>query len=61
MTANGRLDYFGRTVNVAARLGDQRPGHDVVLLGDVFDQARATARLAPATWRSSRSRRACAA
>ncbi len=38
MTANGRLDYFGRTVNVAARLGDQSRGHDVVLLRGVFDQ-----------------------
>jgi adenylate cyclase len=39
MTANDRLDYFGRTVNVAARLGDQSRGNDVVLLRDVFDQA----------------------
>jgi adenylate cyclase len=38
-TANDRLDYFGRTVNIAARLGDQSRGHDVVLLGDVFTQA----------------------
>jgi adenylate cyclase len=38
-TANDRLDYFGRTVNIAARLGDQSRGHDVVLLGDVFPQA----------------------
>jgi adenylate cyclase len=38
-TANDRLDYFGRTVNIAARLGDHSQGHDVVLLGDVFAQA----------------------
>jgi adenylate cyclase len=37
ITANGRLDYFGRTVNVAARLGEQSRGHDVVLLADVFE------------------------
>jgi adenylate cyclase len=37
MTANDRLDYFGRTVNLAARLGDQSRGGDVVLLGEVFD------------------------
>jgi adenylate cyclase len=39
MTANGRLDYFGRTVNLAARLGQQSRGQDVVLLEDVFDGA----------------------
>jgi adenylate cyclase len=37
MTANGRLDYFGRTVNVAARLGGQSRGGDVVMLRDVFE------------------------
>jgi class 3 adenylate cyclase len=41
MTANGRLDYFGRTVNVAARLGAQSRGEDIVLLGEVYDGARA--------------------
>ncbi len=39
MTANDRLDYFGRTVNVAARLGDHSRGRDVVLLREVFEQA----------------------
>jgi len=39
MTANGRLDYFGRTVNVAARLGAQSAGGDVVLLGEVYARA----------------------
>jgi adenylate cyclase len=42
MTANGRLDYFGRTVNVAARLGEQSRGQDVVLLREVFDRAMLT-------------------
>jgi len=41
MTANERLDYFGRTVNVAARLGAQSRGGDIVLLGEVYDRARA--------------------
>jgi adenylate cyclase len=41
MTANDRLDYFGRTVNVAARLGDQSWGGDIVMLRDVLDQASA--------------------
>jgi adenylate cyclase len=39
MTANGRLDYFGRTVNLAARVADQSRGGDVVVLRRVFDQA----------------------
>jgi adenylate cyclase len=42
MTANGRLDYFGRTVNLAARLGEQSRGQDVVLLREVFDRAMPT-------------------
>jgi adenylate cyclase len=42
MTANDRLDYFGRTVNVAARLGEQSRGQDVVLLREVFDRAEPT-------------------
>jgi class 3 adenylate cyclase len=42
MTANERLDYFGRTVNLAARLGDQSRGGDVVLLAEVFDDVRLT-------------------
>jgi adenylate cyclase len=39
MTANDRLDYFGRTVNIAARLGEHSRGNDVVLLREVFDRA----------------------
>jgi adenylate cyclase len=39
MTANNRLDYFGRTVNIASRLGDQSRGNDVVILREVFDRA----------------------
>jgi adenylate cyclase len=39
MTANDHLDYFGRTVNLAARLADQSRGGDVVVLSSVFDQA----------------------
>jgi class 3 adenylate cyclase len=41
MTANDRLDYFGRTVNIAARLGDQSRGNDVVILREVFKRAAA--------------------
>jgi adenylate cyclase len=39
MTANDHLDYFGRTVNVAARLADQGRGGDVVVLSSVLDEA----------------------
>jgi class 3 adenylate cyclase len=39
MTANDNLDYFGRTVNLAARVADQSRGGDVVLLRDVLAQA----------------------
>jgi adenylate cyclase len=42
MTANDRLDYFGRTVNLAARLGDQSRGGDVVVLREVFDTVTLT-------------------
>jgi adenylate cyclase len=41
ISANDRLDYFGRTVNVAARLGGQSRGGDVVLLREVFERASA--------------------
>jgi adenylate cyclase len=39
MTANDHLDYFGRTVNLAARVADQSRGGDVVILREVLDQA----------------------
>ena len=43
MTANDRLDYFGRTVNLAARLGEAARGGDVVLVEDVYEEARSSA------------------
>jgi class 3 adenylate cyclase len=39
MTANGHLDYFGRTVNLAARVADQGDGGDVIVLRDVLREA----------------------
>lgn len=39
MTANDHLDYFGRTVNLAARVAGQSHGGDVVVLRKVLDQA----------------------
>jgi class 3 adenylate cyclase len=38
VTSNGRLDYFGRTVNVAARLGGESRGGDVVFLREVYEE-----------------------
>jgi len=38
VNANGQLDYFGRTVNVAARLSAESVGGDVVLLAAVMDE-----------------------
>jgi class 3 adenylate cyclase len=43
MTANDRLDYFGRAVNVAARLGAQGRGGDIVLLADTYQEIEAVA------------------
>jgi class 3 adenylate cyclase len=40
MNGNGRLDYFGRTVNLAARLGEKGRGGDLVLLQQVVDEVR---------------------
>jgi class 3 adenylate cyclase len=40
VNANGRLDYFGRTANVAARLGRESRGGDVALLAEAFDSLR---------------------
>jgi class 3 adenylate cyclase len=39
MTANDQLDYFGRTVNLAARVADQSHGGDVVVLQSVLGQS----------------------
>jgi class 3 adenylate cyclase len=37
VNANGRLDYFGRTANVAARLGRESRGGDVALTAEAFE------------------------
>jgi adenylate cyclase len=39
MTANDHLDYFGRTVNMAARVADQSRGGDIAVLHDVLEHA----------------------
>jgi class 3 adenylate cyclase len=40
ITANGRLDYFGRTVNVAARIARESDGGDVVLAKALLEDPR---------------------
>lgn len=40
VTLNGRLDYFGTTVNLAARLEGQSGGQGIVLSGRVHDNPR---------------------
>lgn len=37
VTLNDRLDYFGSTVNMAARLEGQSTGEDIVISSDVYD------------------------
>jgi class 3 adenylate cyclase len=46
VTLNERLDYFGSTVNAAARIVGLSGGHDVVVSGTVRDDPEATAKLA---------------
>jgi class 3 adenylate cyclase len=43
VTQNGVLDYFGSTVNLAARLVSLSSGEDVVVSGDVLDDPEVTA------------------
>ena len=40
INANGRLDYFGRTVNIASRVLRESQGGDVVLAKSVVEQSR---------------------
>jgi class 3 adenylate cyclase len=43
VTLNGRLDYFGSTVNIAARLSDMAQGGEVLLSKRVLDNPEAQA------------------
>jgi class 3 adenylate cyclase len=45
VTANGALDYFGQTVNVASRVQHLAGPHEVVLPRDVFDGLDAAVRV----------------
>jgi len=40
VTLNDRLDYFGSTVNMAARLEGLSSGSDVIISRTVFEDAR---------------------
>ncbi len=42
VTLNGRLDYFGETVNIAARLGGLSSGGDVIISQEVLDEEDVT-------------------
>ena len=46
VTLNGRLDYFGGTVNLAARLQNQSQGDDIVLSQDIAADPAVADRLA---------------
>lgn len=37
VTLNDRLDYFGGTINLAARLQDESQGNDIILSGDLIN------------------------
>ncbi len=39
VTSNERLDYFGRTVNLAARIQNASQGGDVVISGEVYERS----------------------
>jgi class 3 adenylate cyclase len=41
VTANGILDYFGQTVNIAARLQGQAESGELVISGELADEALA--------------------
>ena len=47
VTLNDRLDYFGRTVNLAARLQNESLGGDIVLSEALAEEPGIAARLAP--------------
>ncbi len=56
VTLNGRLDYFGGTVNLAARLQDQSFGGDLVLSSSLATDPGVAARLAPLRPRPEQAR-----
>ena len=43
VTLNGRLDYFGKAVNIAARLGELAEGNDAIVSHAILDDAQACA------------------
>lgn len=45
VNANGYLDYFGRTVNIAARIQNESQGDDIILTEEVFHEPEIQAQL----------------
>ncbi|HEV8636758.1 MAG TPA: DUF5939 domain-containing protein [Chloroflexota bacterium] len=45
VTANGRLDYFGTTINIASRVEHECPGGQVVMTADVYQDPAVQAKL----------------
>jgi class 3 adenylate cyclase len=58
LNANGTLDYFGRTINIAARLQAKSDGDDIVVSSEFLEDERVRAALArlPIPLRPFRSR-----
>ncbi len=52
MTLNERVDYFGTTVNIAARVQDLSDGRDVMASGSIFGERNALDYLREKGWLS---------
>ena len=50
VSSNDRLDYFGRTVNIAARIQGLSNGQDVMLSRDYAQEAEIRSLLEAAPW-----------
>ncbi len=53
VNANGQLDYFGHTVNMASRLQHQSAGGEIVISEEVMEDSRVTALLSQPGTRAS--------
>jgi class 3 adenylate cyclase len=50
INSNGRLDYFGRVVNIASRVGEVSAGDDIVLSNECFSQQVVKNVIAESDW-----------
>jgi class 3 adenylate cyclase len=55
VTLNDRLDYFGQTVNIAARVQNLAEADEIVISRDVFDSKGVADELTPFTIESQRA------